>query len=503
MAFVTFTGLYGQTILVNTSDTEIAELTAIPTASLPGVVANGTNIDYDDGRRIQVQGTPAATAATLSGGGVAPSNAVYVDLAGNNATGQRGNAAFPFLTMAAAIAAALSGDEVIVSPGTYSGAFTANLANLTIRGSGETAGATVLTAANGIDVCTLGAACRSILIDNISIVGATTGRAIVGTGATAARAWLSTGLVLQDCAISSAAGNALDLTYAGFVEAVDTFISAGGLSFAVCSTVLLSDVTASSSTLFTSYDETDALRPTAGQGVTFLSGSTVGATTIGSPTLAGGCPKLEVDQNSKIGALTGLGTTALGDNAAAHLSIIVRGQVGAVDFQSAAAKQLPDTATALALDFQGAVLNGSGASAMMFKVGGAAANAQIVHAEGLLSKIASTFTADVKVSLIMKGAGLFTPTYATPGATGDILPPYLSGVVDIAVGGALAKTWANLGHASLVRVTSTNYSAVVTSNIQGADAVVPIADKVATGLTITSSPQPGNTAANVIVTWNV
>lgn len=496
---------------VNVADANVSNLKTVPDSVLTplGIATGlGTYIEYDTGLKIAVRGNLATTAAAFAGGGIAPSKAVYVDTAGSDATGQRGSAVFPFLTMAAAMAVVQSGDEVLVSPGTYSGAFNmAAVANVTVRGSGEYAGDTILTAANAIDVCTLNAANRSILFDTIQIAGLTTGRAIVGTGATAAGAWLSTGLglAIQDCVLSSAAGNALDLTYANLCSVRDTTIASGNINLAVCSTTVFHGLLSlAGPTLFTSWNEDDALRPTAGQGTTTITGgSNVGAVTIGSPSITGGCPKLNVEAGSTIGALTGLGTTALGDHANAHLAITCRGSVGAVDFQSAAAKQLPDTATALVLDFQGAVLTGSGASAMLFKVGGAAANAQTVVANGLLNRSAATYTADVKVSLILKGAGLFTPTYATPGATGDILPPYLAGVVDIAAGGALVKTWANLGHASLVRVTSTSYVANVTSNIQGADAVVPIAGKVATGLTITSTAQAGNTAANVEVLWIV
>jgi hypothetical protein len=510
--FVSFLDLKtGVAFDVNVADPNVSNLRTVPDSVLnPLGIATGlgTYIEYDTGQRIAVRGTLAATAALFVGGGVAPSKAVYVDTAGNDSTGQRGSAVFPFLTMAAAMAVVQSGDEVLVSPGTYAGAFALPaVANITIRGSGEYAGDTVLTAANAVDVMTLNAANRSVLVDTIQIAGLTTGRAIVGTGAAAARAWLSTGagLALQDVVLSSAAGNALDLTYANLVLLRDTIISSGGINLTVCSAVVMQNVTGGSTVLY-SWDEADALRPTAGQGqLSVFAGCIIGVVTLAGlqgvgPVLTGGSPKLLAMAGSSLGGLTGLN---LGDNAAAHLSIIVHGEVGAVDFQSTAAKQLPDTATALVLDFQGAVLTASGASAMLFKVGGAAANAQIVHAEGLLSKAASTFTADVKVSLILKGAGLFTPTYSTPGATGDILPPYLAGVVDIAAGGALAKTWANLGHASLVRVTSTSYVANVTSNIQAADAVVPIAGKVATGLTITSTAQAGNTAANVEVLWIV
>src|SRR5262245_38664901 len=53
------------------------------------------------------------------GGVVGPSNAVYVDVNGNDATGVRGNAAFPYQTIAGGLAACQDGDALIIGPGTY------------------------------------------------------------------------------------------------------------------------------------------------------------------------------------------------------------------------------------------------------------------------------------------------------------------------------------------------------------------------------------------------
>lgn len=509
MAYVAFTGLHGEAILLNTADTDIAELTAIATTALPAGVTDGTNIDYDDGRRIQVQGTPTATANTLVGGGVAPSNAVYVDPAGNNATGQRGSAAFPFLTMAAAAAVLHSGDELLVSPGSYTGTgnhFTLPaIASVTIRGSGEFAGQTVISGAAGEDVITLNAANRAVTIENIQVAGLTTGRAVVGTGATAARLFLDPatagggGLFFSDVILSSAAGVAVVLTYAGLVEFLDSQITLGGATFNVCGNVSMLATAMPSNAIAYSWDEADALRPAAGQGtLSILAGTKTGAVTLSSTAVNAthGSPKLEVSAGSEIGALTG---SNLDDVAAAHLSIIVRGTVGAVDFQSAAGKVLPAaTANTLVLDFQGAILSASGASAMLWK---ATTNFQTVSANGLICKAAATFTADAKIHLTLTGAALTSPSYPTPGADGDILPPELSGVVNIAAGGAQTFTWAQLGYTGLVRVSSAVHSPTITPNVQATDAVIPIASKTALGFGVTSSAQAGNTAAGWTTSW--
>lgn len=77
--------------------------------------------------------------AAGSGGGF--STGVYVDAAGNDTSGERGNPLKPFLTLSAALAASSSGDTIFVGPGTFSGAFTW-LDNRALQGSGV--GATVL-----------------------------------------------------------------------------------------------------------------------------------------------------------------------------------------------------------------------------------------------------------------------------------------------------------------------------------------------------------------------
>lgn len=56
----------------------------------------------------------------LGGAGSLWGNCLFVDIVnGNNATAVRGDSAFPYLTVNAAIAAALSGDTIVVRPGIY------------------------------------------------------------------------------------------------------------------------------------------------------------------------------------------------------------------------------------------------------------------------------------------------------------------------------------------------------------------------------------------------
>lgn len=74
-----------------------------------------------------------APSSPATGGGF--STGVYVDAAGDDTTGERGNPLKPFLTLSAALTASSSGDTIFVGPGTFSGAFTW-LENRTLIGSG-------------------------------------------------------------------------------------------------------------------------------------------------------------------------------------------------------------------------------------------------------------------------------------------------------------------------------------------------------------------------------
>jgi hypothetical protein len=87
-----------------------------------------------------------------SGGNVGDSNTVYLDAAGNDGTGTRGNAALPYLTWKAAVNACVDGDTLRIGPGVFTIAVAGdrptwgtNHNNLTIIG----AGTTVLGSTNG------------------------------------------------------------------------------------------------------------------------------------------------------------------------------------------------------------------------------------------------------------------------------------------------------------------------------------------------------------------
>jgi len=73
----------------------------------------------------------------LGGAGSLWGNTIFIDIVnGNDATGVRGDSAFPFLTVAAAIAVALAGDTIFVRPGVYTVAAFALPADVAIVGLG-------------------------------------------------------------------------------------------------------------------------------------------------------------------------------------------------------------------------------------------------------------------------------------------------------------------------------------------------------------------------------
>jgi len=135
------------------------------------------------------------------------------------------------------------------------------------------------------------------------------------------------------------------------------------------------------------------------------------------------------------------------------------------------------------------------------KVGGVGpANFQTVRLDAVVSVPGITVTADAKIRITARGADFPQAVYTTPGADGDIIPPYLEGTVDLAAGGTVAHTWAgDLGYVGLVRTGVAPDVALLTSIAQGADAVVSV--KAATGFTTIANAVGGNTAANWRVDW--
>ena len=451
---------------------------------------------------------------------VGPNNVLYVDnVDGNDATAVRGNYSRPYLTIQAALDAMLTDDVVHLAPQKFT--ITAPLTipstvlratisgwggdtNFTAFAAGPRAITQIIQATDNADCFDLGAnpgltrlVIRGMVIQPLAN-GTSTGSAIKADGSLyAVNTFLAEGLQLSNVELTAAqAGFGLNLKYVRRLKAINC-VWAAPMSFVTCGDLELVSVQGPSCTVLHTYDITDPLRPTRGT-LSVVGSSRIGGNVLQTTIVTlGGVARLFVDRSSIIGGLKGAGLVASGTNVP---SVIVNGAIlgfngGVVDFASGGA-ELPDTATAITMDFRNAALHGTAAN---FKVAGAA-SPQTVRMDTAAALAGLALLAGEGINLIARGmAGALT--YATPGVTGSIIPPFLAGNVDISAGGAVAKTWAAMGFAALVRVGTATYDVQVQSNIQGADVAVPIAGQVTTGITITSTAQPGNTAAKVLVTF--
>lgn len=96
---------------------------------------------------------------------------VWVATNGNDSTGQRGNINRPFLTLAAAIAAAQDGDTILVAPGTYTTTVTPSTGakNLTIEGLGGPENC-ILRSTTGAALTCPGGNAQYLVLANIALV---------------------------------------------------------------------------------------------------------------------------------------------------------------------------------------------------------------------------------------------------------------------------------------------------------------------------------------------
>jgi len=423
---------------------------------------------------------------------VGPSNSVYLDIAGNDATGTRGNAARPFLTVDAAFAAMQSGDVLIAGPGNFpaSPAKTVQLpalATMMIRGYGELSGDTVFTADAGVDVWTLSPANRSVLIQNVRFQATGAGRALVGAGgAGAAGAFLSNGLKLENVDITTggAATDALNITEANEVVLFNVQAPTPSSSFLTCSNVRLRGNTNLGNVQHT-WDNTDANKPAAQSvGLQIGAGCAIGAWSgTGQPLV-----------NGLVGSTIGLGigTSMTGLNLSVSTiapSIQIHGTVGAVDFASTGAKSLPDgAAAAVTVDFSGAVLIGTG---YQFADVANVTN-QAINFTGVRTSAAVTITSGLRCVMDERGSAFAVqPTYVSSGATlGSHRPPKF-----VTIGtAAIAATVVAFGF-----TVDTNY---MVSAIESAAAGTPVTQGAKTGtqFTINIGGAPAGTL-DTLVTW--
>lgn len=460
-------------------------------------------------------------------------NVLYVDnVYGNDTTAQRGCAALPFATIQAALNAMTTDDVVLLAPQIFT--LTAPLtipasvvkgaaygavpgsSNRTGASQGHAAGQTTLVLANGAiaSYWNIGAnlGLTKWTIGDLymgftsSVFNSPTVADIMGDGsAYAAGTYLSVGgLLLDHCVCFDGSPVSVSLKYARYFEATGASILQN-LALTTCGTSILSDGTVLQSTATAAVvtgDFADPLQPNNGAFLIMYRSNILGILVLtGQSTLFG-------DFSSLVGGFKGSGLSVNGTHVP---SVTFNGNVGGIpgsiiDFASAGA-ELPDTATALKFDLSAARLYALGQSAstsgpavVKFKVGGAAGNFQTVKLDSSAALPGTTFTADAKIHLTMRGAVAPQAVYTTPNITdGDIIPPLLSGVVDLSAGGSVAKTWSDLGYGSLVRTGVAPDVGLATPNAQLSD--VAITAKNTTGMTFASNNIVGDNAVDWQSLW--
>lgn len=469
-------------------------------------------------------GSPSAAAwlAASASSGLGPwSNELYVDnVRGNDVTGQRGNMNLPFATIQAALNAMLTDDVIYVAEQVFvlSAPLTvpASVIKGTVYGSMQgigNAGNPSAVATGRAVLSPIGAGVLTSywnLGANLGLnawnigffyMGFSPGHSFSPTvadiladgSAYAAGTFLTNGLTLDHAKFFDAAPAAVSLKYVGTFD-FETCDMAFPISIVSCGNGRTRRT--NGTTINITNDASDSLDPGNG-GISLRWNSNFS----GLVTMTAQA-QVRVDQTSSVGGFKG---SALSVNGARVPALQCSGYIGnqntaVLDFASAGA-ELPDTATVLAWNLAGARLYQAsntdvavGPTTVQFKVGGAAGNFQTVKLDSSTALPGVTFTADAKIHLTMRGAVAPQAVYATPGADGDIIPPAINGTIDISAGGAVAKTWAQLGYTPLVRTGVAPTTCLVSSGAALADAFVPNAGKAVTGFTITSIAAAGNVA---------
>ncbi len=451
------------------------------------------------------------------------SSVLYVDqVRGSDTTGQRGNANRPFATIQAAFNAASASDDIELAPQLFSltAAITrpATLTAFSIHGfapqraGNTTAPLGTMVDATGVDAFDLSVnlGLQKAIFSDFYIRALTAGFApIKANGAAyAASAFLTRGLDLEQMTlIGNTTGGCLATTYVAALSIGGGSLSSGPLLFTKCGTINMIGVDAAIVGCIVTCDRSDAL--SLATVLNLRSGTILGGSGASSFITWGGQAAILVDSSSAIGGLKGSGLSV---NAAPLTlpSVSVTGHIGGsnsgvVDLASAGS-ELPDTANTLTVDFRGSDGNSlganpgvSGPSTLKFKVAGAAANFQTVKLDSTIMLPATTFTADAAIHMTGRGSMWPQMVLTTPGANGDIIPPQLTGTIDLHLGGAVAFTWVQLGYAGLVRTGAACDTAFLTESAAASDPF--IAAKATTGLTITSAAVAGDTACNWLAIW--
>ena len=439
------------------------------------------------------------------------SSILYVDnVRGNDATAVRGNDNLPFQTIQAALNAAVTGDTVWLASQHFTVAASLTIPStityLCIRGSttnpsnsGNSATQPSTTIGPGtLNVFDLTSASASLRLNlfYVQFVNASAGfYSIVADGSVADLHLMR--IHINYCINANVnVRRILEIEYVASYGVSPCIFNGIGTAQLLLGSQISGAVTVA-------YDAaTDPAIPTI---LRVTQSSSVGSSNTANIITLTGQASLFVDDTSFVNGIVGSGLLAPSGGAAPSVSCSGYIGFGNVDFASAGA-QLPDTATGLIFSFIGTRFYGPGsgatgqpvrpATALKFKVAGAAVNPQTIDLSSTTTGPGCAITAGAGANITGRGASWPLATYSTPDATGSITPDHLSGLVDASAGGTQAFTWLQLGYGMTRIGAGISYPVILTSSAQGADAVVPNAGKLATGFSITSTPQAGNTSLN-------
>ncbi len=301
-----------------------------------------------------------AAGAVGGGAAVGPANVVWLSLNGDDATGTRGDARYPFATMQAAVDAMLDFDQLRIGPGTfetYSGPFPAILQVFSIVGSGI--GATLLLAPVGVDGLDFGGNLTRVRAElsgfTVSAdVGGKKALTADGTGQGSTQ-YFTEGLILDG--VSVASGD-VEVTYGDVVvHRRSSFSAFSNMLYTSCSSLKFEGVSADSgNSIGIDFDCDDLASSGLAVPATFDGGCSVSLIRLlrqGGIDAAPGC---------KAETLTAFGLSE--SVAGAQVSrIIYRGFVTSVRLGNTTTgvfQCLPDSTSQVLVDFDGAIVGGAG-----------------------------------------------------------------------------------------------------------------------------------------------
>lgn len=431
---IDFLDLNGTTITIN-GDGEIASITALAPPLLPPALPAACRIVYSSGVYCDVQGTVAAVSAAISAGGggaaavVGPLSTVYVEPPsptgrGNDATGQRGNAARPFATLTAALAAMQSGDTLELASGTYAppaGPIPAGLTDGVIRAPSGSTSTIIDAQGTGLVGLDFGGASRGLWrLEGFRLAQDPGSLALSadGSAAPAGTFFVNGSLALSNVVVT---GGGVLAKYVGTLVGAFTVGVSGGLwKLNTCGTVFfISAQFFGGESMEIATDNDDPLSPTGGasqlQPVRF-DGGCVYLGNMGNSISCAAQGGVYAAPGSILPQVNGIGLTKAAANPGWFSQVTILGTCESVDFTNIGA--FPDVQGVF--DLRGATINGQ---CNIAQTPGAANTLRV--AAGSTSFGSSVFIgegcrADMRTASF---AGGILAQLATGGSNGRVIPP--------------------------------------------------------------------------------